>query len=626
MAGPESPWRRFRDLGLLGSQTALLATWRTLDLRRLWQVLLHSLLVGALAGVLACLFFLALEWTKYLFLERLAGVAIPPPGGEIDVTPHDGPAAPIPWLVVAIPAAGGLLVGLIVHHLVPEAKGPGGDAFIDAFHNRGGVVRKRVPALKTLASLLTLSTGGSAGREGPTMQASAGVGSIVAQALRVGPRERRILMVAGAAAGMSAIFRTPLGAALYAVEVLYRDDFETDAIIPAVLASVTGYSIFTTVFGVGHLFTTADYYPFIPEALPLYGLAALGLSLFGATFVRMRHLSEDRFFEPLRLPGWLKPALGGALLGMLALAVPRALGTGYGWLQGAIEVHEWVPVSWQGVGMLLGLAVAKMIATSLTIGSGGSGGEFGPSLVIGGLCGGGFGLLFHLLAPEVVPDPGSFALVGMGALFGGIAHVPVSSLIMVCEMTGSYDLLVPLMLTEGITFVLLRRVAIYRRQVRSRLDSAAHRDEVTVDILESLRVDDVFERGAELSEVRARDSLRDVLRVLSGSSWPAVLVRDAEGRLVGEISLDAVQGAILEEGLDGVLVAADLVGKLPRLSPGDDLHTALHHFLMSGAAVLPVVDPDVPDRPIVGVLTQAHVTKAYDEAIERRLTAASPAD
>ncbi len=626
MADPESPWRRFRDLGLSSGQRALLETWRTLDLRRLWRVLLHSLLVGALAGLAACVFFAALEWAQRLFLGAVARVDMPAPGGETSGLADPAADGPIAWLVVAVPTLGGLLVGLIVHFLVPEAKGPGGDAVIDAFHNKGGLVRKRVPLLKGIASLLTLGTGGSAGREGPTMQLSAGIGSTLAQALGLGPRERRMLMVAGAAAGMGAIFRTPLGAALLAVEVLYRDDFESDAIIPAVLASVTSYSIFTTVFGVGHLFTTADFYPFIPAALPLYAVMALGLSLFGAVFVRMRHLSEDRLFGPLAVPGWVKPAIGGALLGMLALVVPQALGTGYGWVQGAISTHEWVPVAWDGVWMLLGLAAVKMIATSLSVGSGGSGGDFGPSLVIGGLCGGGFGLLFHLVAPDLVPDPGAFALVGMGAFVGGIGHVPVSSLIIVCEMTGSYDLLVPLMLAEGITFVLLRRVAIYRRQVRSRLDSPAHRDEVTVDILESICVQDVFEKGAQLSEVQARAPLREVLRVLSGSRYPAVLVRDAEGRLVGEISLDAIQGALLEEGLEGVLLAADVMGKLPRLAPSDDLHTALHHFLVSGATVLPVVDPELHGQPIVGVLTQVQVTQAYDDAIERRLVGAGPTD
>jgi len=198
--------------------------------------------------------------------------------------------------------------------------------------------------------------------------------------------------------------------------------------------------------------------------------------------------------------------------------------------------------------------------------------------------------------------------------------VPVSSLIMVCEMTGSYDLLVPLMLAEGITFVLLRRVAIYRRQLHSRVDSPAHRDEVTVDILESVQVKDVYEPGAELTSVRARDSLRQVMRVLSGASYPAVLVRDAQDRLVGLIALDAIQAAIFEEGLEDLMVAADVMSAPEKLSLEDDLHKALHHFLVCGSTVLPVCDSSSEGYPMVGVLTQVQVTKAYDDAIEQRLT------
>jgi len=241
MTEPEddNPWRRFRDRGLVRGQRALLDTWRTLDMKRLWRVLLHSVLVGLLAGVVACLFFVALEWAQHLLLGELVRVDHPAPGGDLDVTPAPSGGEPRPWLLVAVPTLGGLACGLLVHYLAPEARGPGGDAFINSFHTKGGHVRKRIPFLKGLASLLTIGTGGSAGREGPTMQMSAGLGSVLSQTLRLGARERRLLIVAGAAAGTGAMFRTPLGAALYAVEVLYQDDFESDAIVPSVIASVT---------------------------------------------------------------------------------------------------------------------------------------------------------------------------------------------------------------------------------------------------------------------------------------------------------------------------------------------------------------------------------------------------
>lgn len=623
MSDPERRPPSFAELGLRG-QRALLEPWQTLDLRRLGRVLSHSILVGLLAGLAAVVFFLALEWAGWLFLGELARLDMPRPGGELEITPERSHGPARAWLVVLVPAVGGLLCGLLTQRFAPEATGPGAEAYLDTFHNRGGVVRKRIPLVKGLASLLTVGTGGSAGREGPTMQMGAGLGSILSQILRLGDRERRILVVSGAAAGTGAIFLTPLGAALYAVEVLYRDDFETDALVPSILASVTAYSIFTTLVGPGPLFTTAEAYPFHALELPFYGVMALGLALFGTVFVRIDRGLETRVFGRLPLPKWALPALGGLLLGLLGLAVPQAMGTGYGWAQGAILVDEWVPVGLSGAGLLLAFAAAKMLATGLTIGSGGSGGHLGPMLVIGALVGGGFGQLFHQVAPTIVADAGAYALVGMGAFVGGLAHAPISSLIFVCEMTGSYDLLVPLMLAEAVTFVLLRRTAIYRRQVPARVDSPAHRNDLTIDVLESMRVSEVFHRGGRLATVPADAPLRDVLRVLSGASYPVVLVRGGGDRFAGLISLDHIQCTLAEDGLDGLALAADMMMEPARLAPGDDLHKAMHEFLVTGCTVLPVCDPEDGTR-MLGVLSQVDVTRAYDDAMDQRLSAASTA-
>ncbi len=343
------------------------------------------------------------------------------------------------------------------------------------------------------------------------------------------------------------MFRTPLGAALYGTEVLYRDDFETDAIVPCIIASTTAYAIVTLVFGPGHLFVTEASYAFVPAALPLFLVMGLGLSLVGVVFTKIRHGLQDHVFDASPLPLWAKPAIGGLALGIFSLVVPPALGTGYGWVQGAITGADWLHDGSNSAYLLLfGLAAAKMLAVSLTIGSGGSGGEMGPSLVIGALVGGAFGMLFHHLAPNLVPQPGAFALVGMGAFFGGIAHVPISSLIMVSEMAGSYDLLAPLMLTEGVCFVLLRGVTIYRAQVPGRLDSPAHRSDSTVDILEALRVRDIYRPGVRLDRVPLDAPVREILRVMSASALPAVLVVDPSDRVRGIVSVESVQGVLLD--------------------------------------------------------------------------------
>jgi CIC family chloride channel protein len=607
----------FEELARLArAPRGLLDSWRELDLQTLGRVLWHAFLVGVAAGLFAAAFYSALEWSQWLLFDELANLQLSRSAGEVALLPEAAPGPTRWWLVPLLPAAGGLLTGLLLTYVCRQAAGPGGDAYIASFHYQGGRIPWRVPVVKALATLFTIGTGGSAGREGPTMQIAAGMASALARRLKLTARERRVLVVAGAAAATGAIFQIPLGGAIFAVEILYRNDFEVDALIPAILASVTGYSVFTTVHGQGHLLATAAHYPFEPHALPLYAVAAVGLALFGLIWVKTRHAVRDRVLTRVKVPPWALPAVGGLVVGLMALGVPDVLGTGYGLAQGAILHADWIPDGNRGWFLLLGLALAKIVATSTTLGSGGSGGEFGPSLVIGGLVGGAFGLIFDLVVPSWAPDPGAFALVGMGAMLGGVAHAPVSSLILVCELAGSYDLLVPLMLAEGITFVLLRRVHLYRRQVTSRLHSPAHRHEGR-DILESILVKEVFTPGARLDRVARAAPLDEVLYRMSESSAPTLVVVDEAERPVGLISLRGLQGALGEEGLDGLAMAADVMMRLVKITPQDHLHTAMRAFLDTGSTALPVCEED----QVAGVLTQEDVTRAYEREVAERIGA-----
>ncbi|RMH38527.1 MAG: chloride channel protein [Deltaproteobacteria bacterium] len=607
---------------LLRTPSTVLASWQDVDLQQMWRLLLQSLLVGALAGCFATLFFVAIEWAHWFALDELARLPLPRAGGEAHVTPEAAAGATRWWLVAVLPAAGALVAGLLVHYLAPAAAGPGGDAYIATFHSRTGQMQKRIPVVKAIASALTLGTGGAAGREGPTLQVSAGMGSLLARWLKLGPRERRILLVAGAAAGIGAMFRTPLGAALFAVEVLYRDDFESDALIPAIIASVTGYSIVVLAFGSGHVFATEHRYAFDPRALPLYGAMAVGLCFVGALFTSLLHAAETRMFAKLPVPGWARPAIGGLLLGLLALWMPQALGAGYGLAQHAITGVDGDPQGQRLWLVLFGLAALKMVAVSLTIGSGGAGGDMGPSLVIGALVGGGFGVLFHQLAPSVVPQPGAFALVGMAAFFGGIANVPISSLFMVCELAGSYDLLVPLMLAEAIAYAALRRVTLYRSQVRSRIESPAHRDAAVANLLRSIRAGDVIDRGAMLPEVAPGAHVDDVLRAMAEGDAPAVLVARPDGSR-GIVSLDALRAALLVEAHPYV-IADDVAVPVPRVRETDDLYTALRAFRTTGAAALPVCAAD--SDAVVGILRHDALDRALDRAVAARLDTEPVAD
>ena len=279
-----------------------------LDLRIVGRMLFHAAVVGMAAGFAGALFFGSLEYVQRFLLEDLAGYTVLRAHGETFAA-RQGPRIFRPWLLVLLPALGGLACGLLTR-LAPEARGGGGDAMIEAFHHNGGIIRRRVIWVKALASLFTLGTGGAGGREGPTMQIGGALGSVVARILGVSARERRILLIAGVAAGISAVFRTPLGAALLAVEVLYRDGYESDALIPAVLASVVSYSVVISIFGESTLFAHAPRFPFVPRHLPLYGLLAILVAALAVVFVSTLRRTK-KAFNALPVPSWARPALGG---------------------------------------------------------------------------------------------------------------------------------------------------------------------------------------------------------------------------------------------------------------------------------------------------------------------------
>lgn len=604
------------------TQTGLLTLTRGLDVISLWRWARLSILVGVVVGLAACAFYYALEWTQALFLYGLAGFNPPLPGGESSpIAPGVRVDAPRTWLLVALPAIGGLLAGLISHFFAPEASGHGTDAMIDAYHNRLARIRPRVPLVKALASVFTIGTGGSAGREGPISQIGAGFGSYLAQILKLSDRERRLLLLAGAAGGISALFRTPLGAALWSLEVLYREDFESEGLFPCLVSSVTAYSIFIAIFGHGHLFTTELEYVFRPAQLPFYAVMAVGLAALGLVWIKVFYATERNVFGPLRAPRWLKPAIGGLALGLLALAIPHCLGIGYGWVQDALrpasEDGKLLPDGWRGAGMLMGIGMAKILATSLTVGSGGSGGVFAPSIVLGGLFGGAFGLAAHELAPGIVPQPGAFVLVGMGAFYGGVGHVPLSALVIVCELAGSYDLLVPLMFACMITYLLLRRYSLYEKQVKNPQASPAHVGDFTVDVLEDLKVQDVYSRGQGTQPVRSDLRLRDFLEHVSATAEWFFPVVDRAGKLVGVVSLAEVRAVISDPGALDVVLVGDAMAPLHTVSPSASLRAAMTIFIQTGASQLPVVHASEPDK-VLGLLSQQDLIAAYNAEILRR--------
>ena len=569
-----------------------------LELQIAGRTLLHAALVGLAAGAIGCAFFAASESLQSLLVERAAGydelrARGEPRGHERGGTLHL-------WLLVLLPAVGGLLAGWVTR-FAPECQGGGGDAAIDAFHHGNGVVRRRVLLVKPLASILTLGTGGSGGREGPTMQIGAALGSTCGHYLRVRPRERRVLMVAGIAAGISAVFRTPLGAALLAIEMLYRDDFESEALIPAVLASVVAYAVSITVLGQATMFGYLTPHPFVAEHLPLYVGLAVVIAAGGSLFVGALRLAQ-RIAK--RIPiAWVRPGIGGLGLGLFVLLMIYSvgplldrgeqglgvLGGGYGAAQVSITGADWIPRGWDGVQILVLLALAKVVASSFTIGFGGSAGDFAPALTLGALLGGAFGLAARLLLDDPSIQPEAFALVGMGALYGGIANTPIAAVIMVCEMAGSYDLLVPLMFVQGITFIALRRISLYPAQLRTVHDSPVHRRRR--DPLRFLRVRNVITLGKPIVTVRVALPVSELVETIESAADQDVFpVVDNSGVLCGVVEADALRMLVAKPELQHIVVAADVMQPAVAAKLDDDLRRTVELMIERDVHTIPVVD------------------------------------
>lgn len=582
-----------------------------LELQIVGRTLLHAALVGLGAGILGCAFFACAELAQNLLLEHLAAYEPLRAHGE-KVWGSAAVGDLRLWALVLIPAIGALLGG-IVCRFAPECSGGGGDATIDAFHHEQGVVRGRVLWVKPLASIATLGAGGSGGREGPTMQIGAALGSTVGRYLRVSTRERRVLMVAGIAAGISAVFRAPLGAALIAIEMLYRDDFESEALIPSVLASVVAYSVSISVFGQSTLFGHLPPYTFHPQQIPLYLVLALVIAAAASTFVASLRFAH-KLYERVAVPAWVRPAIGGLSLGLLVIValhfvgpvIGRAdkglgiLGGGYGVSQVAITGADWLPIGWTGVEILAALALVKIIASSVTIGSGGSAGDFAPALAIGGLLGGAFGIAARVVLHDPSIQPGAFALVGMGTFYGGIANTPLAALVLVCEMAGSYELLVPLMLAEGVAFIALRRVSLYPAQLPTVRESPVHRKEA--DPLANARCRDVLRNDRPFVVIAPETPVGEVLRQIELAGPQGVFpVVDRQQLLRGLISDETLRLIASNPELHMVGVAADLMTPAVSVPQDTDLRTAAQALVSNDLRALPVVDDQ---RRIVGIVDE----------------------
>ena len=580
-----------------------------LDFSYFRKWILIGFLLGVMAGLGAVALFLSVEFFTALFLGVGAGYFPPLPGGFQNNFTYTL-SIERPWLLPLITGLGGLLVGLITTKFSPESEGHGTDAVIDAYHHKSGHIRARVPLVKGVASSITIGSGGSGGTEGPAGQIAAGFGSLIGKLFKLNEDERRIAVAAGLGAGIGSIFKVPLGGAVFSAEVFYRRDFEVRALIPGLVASVTGYTVFGFVFGWDRLFTIPlDLVRYThPASLILYaivGLVSAGLSV---GWVKTFYAISD-YFSRIHFPKYLKPAIGGVLVGVIGIAFPQVLGTSYGWLQIAIN-KDYVLFPLVVIGPVI---ILKILATSLTIGSGGSAGVFGPSMVIGGLLGAFIGTAFHLLGLFTWIDVSSVIIVSMVSFFGATAKTPISSIIMGSELTGGYALLAPMMLATFIAYIMSgQHNSIFRSQVLNRSDSPAHRMEYQRVILRDLYVKDVMKNP--INKLSKNVSIEEALQILNRNNSRMVMVVNEGDKLEGVVYKYKLF-EFPEEYRKSIKLENVMIKDPFFAYTSDSLHHALVRLSSNDLQEMPVLSNE--DHKVIGIVTIADLVKLYDSQVEK---------
>ncbi|RLI91944.1 MAG: chloride channel protein, partial [Candidatus Altiarchaeales archaeon] len=506
-----------------------------------------------------------------------------------------------PFVLVLLTTIGGLLTGLVVSKFLrKEEYSAESSVTIHAYHNLGARLRDRIPFFRLVAASLTLGFGGSAGREGPMTQIGAGIASIISRLFSLKEKERRIAYIAGVAAGVGGIFKAPLGGALFAVAFLYHHDYEVEGLVPGIIAAIVSYCVVCSVFGPGPLFETQAFGSPTLEELPFYAILGLICGILGIIYVKFISIIKN-FFVKLEkfVPYYLIPAIGGFLLGVIAIPFPQVLGGGYELLQDIINDEF-------AMEMLLILIFAKMLATAITIGSGGNGGLFAPSLAIGALIGGITGKFLKLLAPEIIKSSGAFTIVGMAGFFAGIANVPVATMIMIAEMTNSYSLVVPLMLVEAIAYSITMNYSLYETQLPSRAESPAHIHELRIPILEKIKVGNIMTK--DIITLSPSDPALKVMEMIEKHKHLGYPVTE-NGKLVGIVTITDVEN-IPDEDIEKLKVKDVMSKDIVVTYPDETLYDCLHKLVKHDISRLPVVKREEREK-LLGLITKTDILIAY---------------
>ncbi len=514
-----------------------------------------------------------------------------------------------PYAVIIIPAIGAVLFSPLIYFFAREAKGHGVPEVMLAMEQNHGKIRPIVAVVKSLASSLCIGSGGSAGREGPVVQVGAALGSTLGQFFNLNDEKIKNLVACGAAGGIAATFNAPIGGLFFALEVILRD-FSTRRLGNVVIASVTASVIAKIFLGNEHFIATPAYSIKSPVELIFYIGLGLVIAPCAITFVRMLYKFED-VFEELKTHELFKPVIGAILLGFLGLYFPQVFGVGYENIEGA--VHATIILKF-----LLILIPLKMLAVCFTLGSGGSGGVFAPSLVLGSLVGGAFGMILSFLFPDLGIEPGAYALVGMAAFFAGSAHAPMAAFLIMFELTGDYLIILPLMLAVTITTALserLHRESIYTlKLIRRGIDVKKER---VRDIMESIKVGEIL--GKASATVLPSAPIDEIIRLVEKENRASVTVVDREGLFHGIITLDLIIPLLRNrEHLLNVIVAEDIAKSVPCIEELASLKEAMRMLVESGMDILPVVKGVGKGTKLTGTISKDDLLSAYRREVAVR--------
>ena len=510
------------------------------------------------------------------------------------------------YYVIIIPAIGGIVVGLLVYFFARETKGHGVPEVMLAVATAGGKIRPRVAAIKALVSSICIGSGGSVGREGPIVQISSALGSSLGQLFRLTEDKIRILVACGAAGGIAATFNAPLAGIFFALEVILRE-YGTRYFSSVVLSAVAATVISRTFLGTSPAFITPPYELLSSWDILFYFILGFLAALTGWIFIKVLYKSED-IFDALRMPSFAKPAVGGLILGMIGLYFPQIFGVGYPSIEKTLNGQ-------MGSILVFGLVGLKILATSLTLGSGGSGGVFAPSLFIGAMLGSSFGSFLHLLFPALPISPGAYALVGMAALFAGAAQAPISAILILFEMTGDYKIILPLMIACVISTLVLKRISrdsIYTLKLRRRgIDILKLKED---DLMEKIKVSEaMFKKVITVTE---STSVRNAGLMLKSTSHRGFPVLDSNGRLKGMVTHEDINKA-LNSGRGDVDVAEIMTTNLIFCYPDDTLKDALEKLGERNIGRIPVVEHEDPGQ-LVGLITRKNIIATYNQALHKK--------